>query len=94
MTRPKADHARPPMGTLPPPLGKGEVRRSFPAVPREDRDEALARARRDFPWGPRIVGNLSRTGPATWTARVRESDSEKLARLRALEQRRAAGGGR
>lgn len=72
MTRPRVDHARPPIGGRPRPLGRNQYYARLASVGTEDANEALARARRTQPWGDRIVDLPRRTTSAVWTFNVRK----------------------
>jgi hypothetical protein len=87
MPRPPGN--RIPSWQRPPTLGKGMAHRTLDARPLEDRQEAIARAKRETSWGDRIVA-IARTGASTWTCSIRELPAERLVRLKALAARRAA----
>lgn len=91
MPKPNAWQRTPIYGRQPTPNpDKGLVLRTIDARDREDRDQALARARAEKPWGTRIVGQLVRSGATQWSCLIRETDEEREVRLRALAERRAA----
>ena len=70
---------------------RGLVLRILDARALEDREQALARARREMPWGARIHGKLVRSSPDHWSCLVRETTGERRVRDRLLAARRAGG---